>query len=108
MINNRPSSVKDIRPTGEWILVEKLEVSNATVGGILIPTVSNEQEEYGLIHAVGPGFHQNGILVKPSVAEGDTIMYRKGRGLTIRVGSENLLLMTERDFLARVKLKIMS
>jgi chaperonin GroES len=103
----RPS-VEDIRPTGDMVLVEKLEVSTASVGGILMPVNDSESEEYGYVHAVGPGFHQNGILIKPSVQAGDTVMLRKGRGLPVRVDADTLFFMNERDFLAVVKLKIRS
>ncbi len=99
---NRPSK-EQIQPTGDMILVQPLEVSNETPGGLLMPINHNDPEGYGMIVAVGPGFHQNGVLVEPKVAAGDIVMLRTKRGLPIRVGNEHLLFMNERDFLAVIR-----
>ncbi|MHA1839898.1 MAG: co-chaperone GroES [Candidatus Ranarchaeia archaeon] len=70
---DRPS-IEDIAPTGDMILVEPIEVSRTSIGGILMPIDDSSPDEYGFIHAVGPGYYQNGNLVKPRVNAGDTIM----------------------------------
>ena len=96
---NRPTK-DQIQPTGDMILVETLEVKNETLGGVLLPVNHSDPEEYGLIVAVGPGYYQNGVLVKPRVTPGDIVMLRAGRGLPVRVGHDHLRFMNERDFLA--------
>ena len=89
-----------LKPTGDWIVVEQLEVSEKTVGGILMPLQNSKIEKYGKVLKIGPGHYQNGEMVSPSVKVGDTIMFRSGRGLNLRLGGEEVLFMTERDLLA--------
>ena len=96
---DRPTADK-LKPTNDWFIVKPIEVERKSAGGVIMPNQSKQIDRYGKILAVGPGFHQNGVLVKPKVEAGQTIMFRDGRGLEMRFGGENILFMTERDLLA--------
>ena len=62
-----------------------------------------EQQAYGKVLKTGPGYYQNGVRVAPGVKAGQTILFRKGRGLDMKFDGENVLFMTERDLLAVVE-----
>jgi co-chaperonin GroES (HSP10) len=101
-IETRPSK-DQLTPTGDWLLVEPVDVSDISEGGILMPTNnSSAQDAYGKVLKTGPGYYQNGKRIAPGVLAGQTIMFRKGRGLEMRFGGDKVLWMTERDLLAIV------
>lgn len=102
-METRPSK-DQLQPTGDWIVVEPLEVSDVTESGIMLPTDSNSSMDcYGRVLAVGDGFWQAGEKIKPSVEAGEVVMYRRGRGVEMRLKREKVLFMTERDFFARIR-----
>jgi chaperonin GroES len=97
----RPN-LDQLKPTGDWLLVKPVLLPEVTTGGIVMPTANRSAEAYGIVHKTGPGFWQNGVLVAPDVQVGDTILFRKGRGLEMRFDGEHVLFMTMRDLLAVV------
>ena len=102
MMETQPNKTQ-LNPTGDWVVVEPLPDPDIVSGGITLVGASSERgEKYGKILAVGPGSYQNGILVEPRVKTGDTVMFRGGRGLKLRLQMEEVLFMSERDFLAVV------
>ncbi|MHA2135829.1 MAG: co-chaperone GroES [Candidatus Thorarchaeota archaeon] len=100
-IESRPNA-DQLQPTGDWLLVEPLEVPEVSEGGILMPTTNSAVDNYGRVLKTGPGYFQNGVQVPPGVKPDQIIMFRKGRGLEMRFGSDKVLFMTERDLLAVV------
>jgi co-chaperonin GroES (HSP10) len=93
-----------LQPTGELIVVEPLPDPDIVAGGgIALAGTAERGDKYGRVLAVGPGVHQYGVLVQPKVEVGDTVMFRGGRGLKLRLQMEDVLFMTERDFLAVIK-----
>ena len=97
-------SKEQVQPTNDLIVVEPLEDPDLSLaGGIQLANPDGNAEKYGRVLAVGPGTYQNGVLVEPRVQIGDTVMFRNNRGTKIRLRTEDVLFMTERDFLAVVK-----
>lgn len=101
MLEQRPNK-DQITPTGDWLLVEPLDVPEVSVGGIVMPGSNSAQDSYGKVLKTGPGYYQNGVQIAPGVKSGQIIMFRKGRGLEMRFGGEKVLFMNERDLLAIV------
>ncbi len=90
-----------IEPLGDKIVVKRLESSDTTAGGILLPDTAREQPQQGRILSVGPGkFLANGKRSAPQVSEGDRIIFSNYAGTEIDVNGESLLIMTEADVLA--------
>jgi chaperonin GroES len=71
----RKQSVK-IKMLGDQVLIrpERLEKS---AGGIIIPDKAhnNDRPSKGLVLEVGPGKYVDGVLVKPDVKSGDTVLF---------------------------------
>lgn len=97
----QPSKTQ-LAPTGDWIVVDPLDDPDMMVGNIALFGSGAGPEKYGQVVAVGPGFVQNGQAVPPRVKVGDVVMYKSDRGVPMRLNSEEILFMTERDLFAVV------
>lgn len=94
----------NIRPLGDRILVKPLAEEAATKSGILLPDTAKEKPEKGEIVATGPGRTlENGNKAPMSVKVGDIVMFKKYSPDEIKVGDEELLIISESDILAIIE-----
>ncbi|MGA0161945.1 MAG: co-chaperone GroES [Vulcanococcus sp.] len=96
MINTRAAVKKDPAP-GAQNLVGK------TAGGILLPDTAKEKPQVGEVVQVGPGKrNDDGSRQAPEVSVGDKVLYSKYAGTDIKLGSDEYVLLSEKDILAVV------
>ena len=80
---------KKLRPLMNRVLIKKDAPLTKTKGGILLPESKQEQLNFGVVVAVGPGrFLDNGQLRPVSVKEGDTVLLPEYGGSKITLGDE--------------------
>lgn len=80
---------KKLRPLMNRVLVRKPEPITKTKGGILLPESKQEQLNFGIVVAVGPGKHlENGQLRQCFVKEGDTVLLPEYGGSKVTLGDE--------------------
>ena len=92
-----------IKPLGDKIVVRRLEAEEKTSGGIVLPDAAQEKPQRGKIIAVGEGrLLDSGKRAKPAVKKGDEVIFTSYAGTEIKVGIEELLIMSESDVLAIV------
>jgi chaperonin GroES len=93
-----------IRPLGDRVVVKVLEQEERTASGIVLPDTAKEKPQQGKVLAVGNGAYvENSKERRPlDVAEGDTIIFSKYAGTEVKLGGEELLILSERDILAIV------
>ncbi len=84
---------KKLRPLGDRIIVQPMEVESMTKGGIIIPETSKEKPQIGLVLAVGPGTNKEKMEIK----EGDKIYYGKYSGQEIIIDNEEYLIIRQSD-----------
>lgn len=91
----------DLKPLSDRVVVRRVDSETVTQGGIFIPDAATEKADRGTVLAVGPGRRtKDGVLIEPSVAVGDTVLFTKG-GHSIKVDGEELLVLKEEpDILA--------
>ena len=90
-----------VKPLADRVLVEALEAAEKTAGGLYIPDNAKEKPQKGKIIAVGPGkAGDNGVVIKPEVKVGDTVLYGKYSGTEVSVEGKDYLIMRESDLLA--------
>lgn len=95
-------SVK-IRPLGDKILVKRRESETKTASGIYLPDSAREKPQEATVLRVGDGRSlENGKRAAFSVKEKDTVLLSKWGGTEVKVGDEELLLVSEEDILAIV------
>src|SRR3546814_18012547 len=92
------------RPLHDRVLVRRVEQTEKTAGGIIIPDTAKEKPQEGEVIAVGPGARdENGNLVALDVKAGDRILFGKWSGTEIKLDGEDLLIMKESDILGVIE-----
>jgi len=97
----------NLQPLEDRIVVRPSEAEEKTASGLVIPDTAKEKPQQGEVLAVGPGrrSEQTGELIPVDVKTGDKVVYSKYGGTEITVEGEDLLILTSRDVLAKVKAK---
>ncbi len=92
------------RPLHDRILVERVELEEKTVGGIILPDTAKEKPQQGKVIAVGSGKKtEEGKIIPMEVKAGDTILFGKYSGSEIKVEGIEYLIMREEDVLGLVE-----
>jgi chaperonin GroES len=94
-----------LQPLEDRIVVRPGESEETTASGLVIPDTAKEKPQQGEVLAVGPGrrTESTGELVPLDVSTGDTVVYSKYGGTEITVEGEDLLILSGRDVLAKIK-----
>ena len=91
------------RPLHDRVLVRRIEAEEKTAGGILLPDTAKEKPQVGEVAAVGPGKrNDDGKRVEMEVKVGDKVLYSKYAGTDIKLGTDEYVLLAEKDILAIV------
>jgi chaperonin GroES len=95
----------NLQPLEDRIVVRPGESEETTASGLVIPDTAKEKPQQGEVLAVGPGrrTENTGEVIPLDVAVGDTVVYSKYGGTEITVDNEDLLILSSRDVLAKVK-----
>ncbi len=80
------------------------DAEESSKGGILLPDVSKEKPQRGVVAAVGPGkVNDNGVLVPMVLEVGDRVLFGRWAGNECKVGEETYMVQRESDVLAVVE-----
>ena len=94
-----------LQPLDDRIVVRPSEAEEKTASGLVIPDTAKEKPQQGEVLSVGPGrrAENTGEVIPLDIAVGDKVVYSKYGGTEITVDGEDLLILTSRDVLAKVK-----
>ncbi len=96
-------SVSTVKPLGDRVFIKISESEEKTAGGILLPGAAQEKPQIGEIVQVGPGKrNDDGSKQTMDVSVGDKVLYSKYAGTDIKLGSDEYVLLSEKDILAVV------
>ena len=88
------------RPLHDRVVVRRIEASEKTKGGIIIPDTAKEKPSEGIIESVGPGARdESGKIVALDVKAGDRVLFGKWSGTEVKLDGEDLLIMKESDIM---------
>ncbi|MGY8707442.1 co-chaperone GroES [Bradyrhizobium sp. 18BD] len=88
------------RPLHDRVVIRRIEESNKTKGGIIIPDTAKEKPQEGEVVAVGSGARdETGKLVPLDVKKGDRVLFGKWSGTEVKINGEDLLIAKESDIL---------
>ena len=90
------------RPLHDRVLVRRVTAEEKTAGGIIIPDTAKEKPQEGEVLAVGPGRFEDGNRVPLDAKVGDKVIYSKYGGTEVKLGGDELLILSARDVLAIV------
>ncbi len=92
------------RPLHDRVLVRRIEESETTAGGIIIPDTAKEKPMEGEIIAVGNGaVGDDNERIPLEVKTGDRILFGKWSGSEVTIDGEELLIMKESDILGIIE-----
>jgi chaperonin GroES len=87
-------------PLHDRILVRRVEESETTRGGIIIPDTAKDKPQEGEVISVGKGkINEEGKVRPLDVKEGDRILFGKYSGTEIKLDGEDFIIMREEEVL---------
>ena len=90
-----------LRPLHDRLIVKRIEETETTPGGIVIPDSAQEKPMEGKVVAIGKGKRdEGGKLVAMDVKKGDRVLFGKYAGSDIQIEGEEHLILREDDILA--------
>lgn len=89
-------------PFGDRIVIRPIVQEEVLASGIVIPDTAKEKGQQGEVIAVGPGRLEDGKRVPVEVAVGDKILYAKYTGQEVKIGTEEYIVISEKDVLAKI------
>ena len=93
-----------ITPLHDRVIVRRIEESEQTSGGIIIPDSAKEKPQEGEVIAVGAGkYKDDGSRQTLDVKEGDRVLFGKYSGSEITLDGEELLMMREDEILGVIE-----
>ncbi|NJP08100.1 MAG: co-chaperone GroES [Leptolyngbyaceae cyanobacterium RU_5_1] len=96
-------SVSTVKPLGDRVFIKVSASEEKTSGGILLPDTAKEKPQVGEVAAVGSGKRSDdGSRQEMEVKLGDKVLYSKYAGTDIKLGTEEYVLLSEKDILAIV------
>ncbi len=92
------------KPLHDRVLIEVLDGSEKTAGGIIIPDTAQEKPQEGKVIAVGGGAKtEDGKIIPMDVKVGDKVLFGKWSGTEVTLDGEELLVMKESDIVGVVE-----
>jgi len=93
----------NVKPLGGRVLVKRLEETETTKGGIIIPDSAKEKPKEGRVVALGTGkLDKDGKKTAFNLKVGDRVLFTSYAGTEITVDDEEYLIMSEDDILGVV------
>ncbi len=93
-----------IRPLHDRVLVKRLESTDTTEGGIIIPESAKEKPQEGKVVAVGAGrTNDEGKRIPLAVKKGDKVLFGKYAGTEITLDGEEYVILDESEIVAIIE-----
>ncbi len=93
----------ELKPLNDRLVIKPLQQEQVLSSGIVIPDSAKEKPQQGEVVAVGPGKRDdNGERVPLDIEMGDRILYKKYTGQEIQIDNEDLIVLEEREVLAKL------
>jgi len=93
-----------VRPLGDKVLIQRDESAEMTDSGIYLPEQAKDKPKSGVIVAVGEGAlsTETGERSPMTVKKGDRVLFTSYSGTEVKLGDDELLIMSEDEILAIV------
>ena len=96
-------SVSTVKPLGDRVFVKVSAPEEKTAGGLYLPDNAQEKPQVGEVVALGPGkLNDDGSRQELDIKVGEKVLYSKYAGTDIKLGTEEYVLLSEKDILAVV------
>ncbi|NLC94496.1 MAG: co-chaperone GroES [Bacilli bacterium] len=93
-----------IKPLGQRVLLEKVEVEKKTESGIILPDTVNEEKNVATVVALGTGKKlEDGTRESFDVKVGDRVIFSQYAATETKVNGKKYLIVDEKDILAVIE-----
>jgi chaperonin GroES len=90
-----------ITPLGDRLLVKRLEATEKTKGGIILPDSAKEKPREGKVISAGPGkMLDSGTRAAMTVKTNDHVVFSSYAGSEVKIDGEEYVILTEDEVLA--------
>ncbi len=97
------ASKQNIQPLFDFVLIRPVKQNDVTASGIVLPETVKEKPQVGEVMAVGPGaMGEDGKTLPMLIKKGQKVLYKKWGGNEVKVGTEEWLLIEQKDVMAVV------
>jgi len=96
-------TLTQITPLGDRVVIRPAEAESQRPSGIYVAETAKEKPQKGTVVAVGPGKWEDGQVEPMNVGVGDTVLFAKYAGTEIRLNDEDVLIMSQKDVLAKIQ-----
>ena len=95
----------NVRPLGDKILIKRADPETKTDAGIFLPESAKDKPKEGKVLAVGNGRlnKDTGEYIPFTVKKGDRVIFTSYAGTEIKIGDEDILIVTEDDILGVIE-----
>ncbi len=92
------------RPLHDRMLVERIDQSEKTAGGIIIPETAQEKPMEGRVVAAGAGAKSEDGTISPlDVQVGNRVLFGKWSGTEVKVDGVDYLILKESDIMGIIE-----
>ena len=100
MNKQKKAKNRRVHPLADRVLVQRIDEEESNVGGIIVPDTAKEKPQRATVIEAGPGRRsEDGIIVKPEVKTGDTVMIGKYAGNEVEVDGQEFVILREDEIL---------
>lgn len=103
MLATETQTKTQITPLGDRVVIRPAEAESQRPSGIYVAETAKEKPQKGTVVAVGPGRWEDGKTEPMNIAVGDTVLFAKYAGTEIRLNDEDVLIMSQKDVLAKIQ-----
>ena len=91
----------NVRPLGDKILIKRADPETKTDAGIFLPESAKDKPKEGKVLALGNGRlnKDTGEYIPFTVKKGDRVIFTSYAGTELKLGDEDILILTEDDIL---------
>ena len=91
-------------PLHDRLVIRPTQQEEVLASGIVIPDTAKEKPQQGDVISVGPGrLDDDGKRIQMDVRIGDRVLYAKYTGQEVKIDQEELIVLSEKDVLAKVE-----
>ena len=100
----KASASTKLVPLHDRIVIRPVVQEEVLASGLVIPDTAKEKPQQGKVIAAGPGrLDDNGKRIPMDVSVGDRVLYAKYTGQEVKIDQEELIVISEKDVLAKVQ-----
>jgi chaperonin GroES len=100
----KAASSTKLVPLHDRIVIRPTVQEEVLASGIVIPDTAKEKPQQGDVIAVGPGrLDDNGKRIAMDVQVGDRVLFAKYTGQEVKIDMEEVIVLSEKDILAKVQ-----